>query len=198
MTGPRTILFRGIISRLNKDNVDTDTIIPKQFLTVTDRLGLGQFLFYYWRDDGGRCPRFFMREKNSVKASILLVKSNFGCGSSREHAPWALKQSGLRIIIGSSFAEIFYANCIRNGVLPVVLGKSLSSARIAPPESCNRRMGMVDLLSKRVVSNPDATWEFHLSPFYRISLLRGLTETSLILKSVDEIVCFEGKIKTLY
>lgn len=198
MSFGRTILFRGITSRLNKDNIDTDTIIPKQFLTVTDKLGLGQFLFYYWRADTNLRHHFFMLKRNNAKASVLLVKTNFGCGSSREHAPWALKQSGLSVIIGLSFAEIFYANCIRNGVLPIILGKTPSLSRFKILESYNRKMIVVNLLSKKVIMNPNSTWEFHLSPFYRVSLLRGLTGIKLILKSINEIAFFESKLKTLY
>src|SRR4026207_129179 len=113
----------GLIAPLNRANVDTDQIIPKQFLKRIERTGFGEFLFYDWRfrPEGGENPDFILNRPERRGTSVLLARKNFGCGSSREHAPWALQDYGFRTLIAPSFADIFYNNCFKNGMLPVVL-----------------------------------------------------------------------------
>ncbi len=135
----------GVVGPLNRPNVDTDQIIPKQFLKRIERTGFGEFAFYDWRylPDGSLNPDFELNRPGYEEARILVAGRNFGCGSSREHAPWALNEMGLRCIIASSFADIFYNNCIQNGMLPVVLPEDRVQELIkrAERESRERRCG---------------------------------------------------------
>lgn len=196
MSDFRLITHRGIVSYVGQDNIDTDIIIPKQFLVTTTNGNLGRHSFQQWREQalGGCC--FFLCQKPFAKTSVLVVRRNFGCGSSREHAPWSLRQCGFRVLIGISFAEIFYLNCIRNGLLPVTL-KEYQIEELRLVLSCHTRANIVvNLLAKTVLLNGLSGWAFQLASLYKVPLIRGSTNTSLTLKHVTEVLKYERLLKT--
>jgi 3-isopropylmalate/(R)-2-methylmalate dehydratase small subunit len=182
----RLILFRGVYATIRANNIDTDVIIPKQFLTITDKRGLGRHLFNDWRDDW-----FFLDQKHHTETKALVVTQNFGCGSSREHAPWSIKQAGIEIIIGYSFAEIFFMNCVRNGILPVVIEGLLLRKVLNSQVNTRRTHITAHLINQNIYINQNVMVTFVISPLYRISLLRGLKETSIILKQIIKVNLFE-------
>jgi len=157
----------GLVAPLDRVNVDTDQIIPKQFLKTIKRTGLREGLFFDWRkqQDETPDPSFFLNQPRYQGATILLTRDNFGCGSSREHAPWALLDQGFRCVIAASFADIFYNNCFQNGILPVVLDvqhiQSMMNAVIARPGY----QATVDLADQTVTTPEGATYRFSIDPF---------------------------------
>ena len=183
----------GLAVPLDRINVDTDQIIPKQFLKRIERTGFGQFLFYDWRFTGDGLPDrgFVLNEDRYRDATILVTGDNFGCGSSREHAPWALQDYGFRVIIAPSFADIFYNNCFKNGLLPVVLPgdtvrRMLRNAAEQHPYSVS-----VDL-ERQVVTEPGgASLPFEVDPFLRHFILEGLDEIGWTLQFEDDIAAYE-------
>ncbi len=198
------ITLDGLACPLDRATVDTDAIIPKQFLKSIKRSGFGPFLFDEWRyEDVGQpdmdCanrPRrkdFVLNQKRYQGAQILLARDNFGCGSSREHAPWAIEDYGFRAIIAPSFADIFFSNCYKNGVLPIV-----ASAEIVDQlfRECAAQEGYrlrVDL-ETQTVRNPIGEWfQFDITPHRKHCLLNGLDEIGLTLRHADEIKAFEKK-----
>ena len=185
----------GVVGPLNRPNVDTDQIIPKQFLKRTERTGYGQFLFYDWRylPDGSPNPDFELNRPGYEGASILVTGRNFGCGSSREHAPWALNEMGFRCIIASSFADIFYNNCIQNGMLPVVLPEDRVQELIKRAERKPGYRLTVNLENQTIYDSEGFEDVFEIDPFVRERLLSGLDEIGLTLKVEDEITAFEDK-----
>ncbi len=190
---PFTILTSKV-APLDAQNVDTDQIIPKQFLKRVERTGYGRFLFYDWRYlDDGRTPNpdFEMNAPQYKDARILLTKDNFGCGSSREHAPWALKDYGFRCVIAVSFADIFYNNCFNNGLLPVVLQTAevdrLFDAARGDPEY---RL-TVDLANQRVVKPDGSQIDFEIGPGRKKMLLKGLDRIGLTLEHETAITEYE-------
>ncbi len=179
--------LNGIVAALDRENVDTDQIIPKQFLKRIERTGYGQFLFHDWRSE----PDFELNLPAFSGATILLVGANFGCGSSREHAPWALRDYGFRAVIAPSFADIFYSNCLHNGMLPVRLAQTTVRKlfdRVAAQPGCRLEVD----LHRCVVSDADG-WRstFEIEPFHRHCLLNGLDAISLTLQHEDRIREFE-------
>ncbi|MXY48195.1 MAG: 3-isopropylmalate dehydratase small subunit [Gemmatimonadetes bacterium] len=183
----------GLAVPLDRINVDTDQIIPKQFLKRIERTGFGQFLFYDWRftGDGSPDPGFVLNEDRYRDATILLTGDNFGCGSSREHAPWALQDYGFRVIIAPSFADIFYNNCFKNGLLPVVLPgdtvrRMLRYAAEQHPYSIS-----VDLEEQVVAEPRGASHRFEVDPFLRHFILKGLDEIGWTLQYEDDIAAYE-------
>jgi 3-isopropylmalate/(R)-2-methylmalate dehydratase small subunit len=186
----------GIVAALDRANVDTDQIIPKQFLKRVERTGFGPALFYDWRylADGAPNPAFELNQPRASGASILLAGPNFGCGSSREHAPWALGEYGFRAILAESFADIFFANCCQNGMLPVVL----NSGEIG---ELFRRYGAaagpyrltVDLPGNRVTDEAGFSASFTLDGYRRESLLNGLDQIGRTLVNEPEIAAFERR-----
>ncbi|MDE2848368.1 MAG: 3-isopropylmalate dehydratase small subunit [Gemmatimonadota bacterium] len=183
----------GLAVPLDRINVDTDQIIPKQFLKRIERTGFGQFLFYDWRftGDGSPDPGFVLNEDRYRDATILLTGDNFGCGSSREHAPWALQDYGFRVIIAPSFADIFYNNCFKNGLLPVVLPgdtvrRMLRNAAEQRPYSIS-----VDLEEQVVAEPRGASHRFEVDPFLRHFILKGLDEIGWTLQYEDDIAAYE-------
>ena len=186
----------GVVAPLDRVNVDTDQIIPKQFLKRIERTGFGQFLFFDWRlnDDGSANPDFELNRPGYEGASVLVTGANFGSGSSREHAPWALLDYGFRCIIAPSFADIFYSNCFQNGVLPVVLpeetvGRIIASAQAQPGYEIT-----VDLEQQRVWDETeDIVATFEIDAFRRHSLLNGLDDIGLTLQHEDKISAFEAR-----
>lgn len=179
----------GLVATLDRVDVDTDQIIPKQFLKRIERTGFGECLFYDWRflDDGTPNPNFELNQPRFKGASILLARANFGCGSSREHAPWALLDYGFRSIIAPSFADIFYNNCFKNGMLPVALSYE-QVERLFQEAAGNVEYELtVDLQRQWVTGDSGLRFSFEVDPFRRECLLRGLDDIGLTLQHEDKI-----------
>ncbi len=186
----------GTVMPINRVNVDTDQIIPKQFLKRIERTGFGQFLFNDWRylEDGSPNPDFILNKPGYEDASVLVGGRNFGCGSSREHAPWALQDYGFRCIIAPGFADIFYNNCFQNGVLPVVLPEDVVDQILEKAESNPGFKLTVDLKGKRVWDeDEEIVAEFDIEEFRRYLLLNGLDDIGLTLEHGGDIDAFESR-----
>ncbi|MFD1008018.1 MULTISPECIES: 3-isopropylmalate dehydratase small subunit [Oceanisphaera] len=186
----------GIAAPLDEANVDTDQIIPKQFLQKVTRSGFGQHLFHDSRflDEAGRQPNpeFVLNQAPFDKAVILLARENFGCGSSREHAPWALADFGLQAVIAPSFADIFYGNAINNGMVPVRLADAEVDALFAYVKTNNDAQVTVDLEAQQVRAG-DLNFSFEIDEFRRYCLLNGLDSIGLTLQHQEQIDSFEAK-----
>ena len=174
------------------NNVDTDQIIPARYLKVTDKAGLGAVLFSDWRynTDGSPKPEFVLNTPNAEGAQILLAGDNFGCGSSREHAPWALTGYGFRAVVSTSFADIFRSNALKNGLLPIVLEPAAHAKLIAAPGFQIR----VDLESQTVTLPDGGTAKFPIESFSRYCLMNGVDELGFLLQQADAIAAFESKV----
>jgi 3-isopropylmalate/(R)-2-methylmalate dehydratase small subunit len=186
----------GVVAPLEALNVDTDQIIPKQFLKRVERTGYGPFLFYDWRylDDGETPnPHFEINAPRYHGASILLTKENFGCGSSREHAPWALSNYGFRVILAPSFADIFYNNCFNNGMLPIRLPSETVDALFDEVRNQEGYQLTVDLPSQTITKPDGETIPFDLDPFLKERLLEGLDQVGLTLRHEDRIADYEKR-----
>ena len=184
----------GIVAPMDRVDVDTDQIIPKQFLKRIERTGFGQFLFFDWRfqDDGTPNPEFTLNRPGYEGASILVAGRNFGTGSSREHAPWALLDYGFKCIIAPSFADIFYSNCFQNGILPLVLPQETVDRITAAAARESGYSLTVDLEAQRVWdSDEEVVADFEIDPFRRESLLKGLDDIGLTLQVEHKIDAFE-------
>lgn len=188
------IKHTGIVAPLDRSNVDTDAIIPKQFLKRIERSGFGKFLFYEFRfDEEGKDIEDFVLNLPKYKgASILLSRANFGCGSSREHAPWALEDYGFKAIIASSFADIFYNNCFNNGILPVKLSSEEIETLFQKTETIEGYKIKIDLEEKKVKDNTGLEFSFDVEDFKRTKLLNGYDDISLTLLKEEEISKFEA------
>ncbi|MNM29704.1 3-isopropylmalate dehydratase small subunit [Clostridium intestinale] len=188
------IKHTGIVAPLDRSNVDTDAIIPKQFLKRIERSGFGKFLFYEFRfDEEGKDIEDFVLNLPKYKgASILLSRANFGCGSSREHAPWALEDYGFKAIIASSFADIFYNNCFNNGILPVKLSSEEIEALFQKTETIEGYKIEIDLEEKKVKDNTGLEFSFDVEDFKRTKLLNGYDDISLTLLKEEDISKFEA------
>ncbi|MBM4139462.1 MAG: 3-isopropylmalate dehydratase small subunit [Nitrospira sp.] len=187
----------GLVAPLDRVNVDTDQIIPKQFLKTIKRTGLRDGLFFDWRKrkDGSPDPEFFLNQARYQGAAILLTRDNFGCGSSREHAPWALLDQGFRCVIAPSFADIFYNNCFQNGILPVVLkGDEVLSLMIEVTETMGYAL-TVDLGQQTVTTLRGTAYRFDIDPFRKDCLYRGLDSISLTLQYETAITAYEQRRK---
>jgi 3-isopropylmalate/(R)-2-methylmalate dehydratase small subunit len=185
----------GRVAGLPRANVDTDQIIPKQFLKRIERTGFGPSLFYDWRyrADGSPDPAFELNRPEAAGASILVAGANFGCGSSREHAPWALQDYGFRSIIAPSFADIFYGNCCQNGLLPVVLRDDEAAELLRRAEVAHGYVLTVDLVETRVSDENGFAAEFTIDPYRREMLLRGLDEIGRTLERDGAITEYERR-----
>ena len=185
----------GIVAPFARTNIDTDAIIPKQFLKRIERSGFGQFLFFEWHfDEGGtEIPSFILNREPWRKASILLAQANFGCGSSREHAPWALQDFGFRVILAPSFADIFYNNCFKNGMLPIRLGEDAINDLFARVEAAAGYSLTVDLGAKKITGSDGLTIPFDLDEDRRQFLLQGLDEIGMTLNHESAITAYERK-----
>ncbi|MDX6446910.1 MAG: 3-isopropylmalate/(R)-2-methylmalate dehydratase small subunit [Blastocatellia bacterium] len=183
----------GLVVSLDRSNVDTDQIIPKQFLKRIERTGFGEFLFYDWRvlPDGQPDPNFPLNEPRYQGASILIAGTNFGCGSSREHAPWSLADYGFRAIIAPSFADIFANNCLKNGLLPITLDEAEVAELMRRARQIKDYSATVDLESKTVKDDHDFSASFEIDDFQRHCLLEGLDDIGLTLQHESEITRFE-------
>lgn len=184
---------RGLVAPLDRANVDTDQIIPKQFLKRIERTGFGEFLFYDWRylPDGQPNPSFVLNEPRYQGASILVAGKNFGCGSSREHAPWALSEFGFRAIIAPSFADIFANNCFKNGMLPIVLTGEQVQEIMRRAQQQEGYQLTVDLERQTVEDSKGLSILFVVGEFQRYCLLEGLDDIGLTLKHEDAIQAYE-------
>jgi len=183
----------GLVLPLDRSDVDTDQIIPKQFLKRIERTGFGQFLFYDWRfrEDGTPNPDFILNNPQYRGASVLLTRRNFGCGSSREHAPWALADYGFRVLIAPSFADIFYNNSLKNGLLPVRLAEELVDELF---RRCQQKPGYhltIDLEACLVTDDSGFSAAFEIDPFRRRCLLQGLDDIGLTLQYEEKILAYE-------
>ena len=189
------VKIKGLVATLDRVNVDTDQIIPKQFLKRIERTGYGQFLFYDWRlnEDGSPKPDFELNAPQFKGASILLTRDNFGCGSSREHAPWALLDYGFRSILAPSFADIFYNNCFKNGMLPVRLPQDQISELFEWVGANSGAQLTVDLESQ-TLSGDSLEYPFEVDPFRRECLLKGLNDIDLTLQDEEQIREYESKL----
>ena len=198
------IVHEGLVAPLDRSNVDTDAIIPKQFLKSIKRSGFGPNAFDEWRylDKGEpgmdnsqrpRNPNFVLNQERYQGASILLVRVNFGCGSSREHAPWALQDCGFRALIGESFADIFFNNCFKNGVLPIVLPKAEIDDLFELTEHTRRFKLKIDLAAQLVVRPNGLAVPFQVDAFRKESLLNGWDDIGLTLRHADKIREFEER-----
>lgn len=183
----------GLVVALDRDNVDTDQIIPKQFLKRIERTGFGEYLFFDWahRPDGEINPGFVLNEPRYKGASILVTGRNFGCGSSREHAAWALLEHGFRVIVAPSFADIFVSNCFQNGIAPIELpgeqaAEILQRSRRLPGYALN-----VDLRTQNLWDDQGFSTSFQMNEFRRHCLVEGLDDIALTLKREGEIARFE-------
>lgn len=183
----------GLVVPLDRANVDTDQIIPKQFLKRVERTGFGEFLFYDWRfgSDGQPDPSFPLNESRYQGASILIAGKNFGCGSSREHAPWSLADFGFRAIIAPSFADIFANNCMKNGLLPVTLNDAEVAELMRRARQIKDYCASVDLESKSVTDAHGFAATFEIDDFQRHCLLEGLDDIGLTLQHESDITRFE-------
>jgi 3-isopropylmalate/(R)-2-methylmalate dehydratase small subunit len=186
---------RGRVAALHRTNVDTDQIIPKQFLKRIERTGFGPFLFYDWRFDteGRERSEFELNHPAARGATILLTGANFGCGSSREHAPWALQDYGFRAIIAPSFADIFYGNCCQNGLLPVTLPEGEVRVLARRAETADDYQVSVDLVSRRVRDGQGFDAAFAFDEYRREMLLEGLDELGRTLLEESRIAAFERR-----
>ena len=186
-------VVEGRVAPLDRCNVDTDQIIPKQFLKRIERTGFGEFLFFDWRRnaDGTLNESFVLNDDRYKGASILVAGANFGCGSSREHAPWALADFGFRAIIASSFADIFSNNCTKNGMLPVVLSEAEVDEILKRASNTPGYELTIDLVEREVRDRDGFRASFEIGDFQRNCLLEGLDDIGLTLKYEGAIVAFE-------
>ena len=186
---------KGLVAPLDRTNVDTDQIIPKQFLKRIERSGYGQFLFYDWRylAEGKLDPSFVLNHPRYAGASILVAGKNFGCGSSREHAPWALLDYGFRAIIAPSFADIFATNCTKNGVLPVVLSEAEVAELVLRTTQVEGYFLTIDLEKREVRDQSGFLERFEIDDFKRTFLMEGWDDTGLTLQHEDDITLYEQR-----
>tara|TARA_B100000212_G_scaffold119299_1_gene89173 strand:- start:49 stop:645 length:597 start_codon:yes stop_codon:yes gene_type:complete len=188
--------LKSIPSYLSLQNIDTDMIIPKQFLKTIKRTGLGKSLFYEMRyDESGNLNKDFVLNKHPYnKSKILVAGKNFGCGSSREHAPWALLDFGIRCVISSSFADIFYNNCFKNGILPIVVDESL----IEEISEYSKRKEEISVdLAKQEIKYGNKLTKFKIDEFKKKCLLNGLDDIDLSLSKINDITNYEKKLSNL-
>lgn len=184
----------GIVAPVDRVNVDTDAIIPKQFLKRIERTGFGQFLFYEWRfDEKGENlnPDFEMNKDRYKGASVLISRANFGCGSSREHAPWAIQDYGFKVIVAPSFADIFYNNCFKNGILPIKLSEEQVEELFQRTAQHEGYQLKIDLQSKTLSDDHGLSWSFELDEHRRQYLLQGLDDIGLTLQHEQAIYSYE-------
>jgi 3-isopropylmalate/(R)-2-methylmalate dehydratase small subunit len=189
------IKHSGIVASLDRVNVDTDQIIPKQFLKNIERTGFGRFLFYDWRftPDGSINPDFELNQARFQGASVLVTRANFGCGSSREHAPWALQDYGFQAIIAPSFADIFYNNCFKNGMLPVRLSEQEVEEIFRRAREEEGYSLTVDLSRQWITDESGLRMGFEVDPFRRECLLKGLDDIGLTLEHEAQITQYESR-----
>ena len=186
---------KGIVALLNAQHVDTDQIIPKQFLKRVERTGFGQFLFFDWRylEDGKTPnPKFELNKPRYKGASVLLTRDNFGCGSSREHAPWSIMEYGFKVILAPSFADIFYNNCFKNGMLPIILPAAEIDKLFQEVEKQEGYKLSIDLEKQTIKTPSGRTISFDVNEFRKHCLLNGLDDIGLTLQHEAKIAAYEA------
>src|SRR5690554_1748936 len=186
----------GLVCPLNRANIDTDQIIPKQFLKRIERSGFGQFLFYHWRfdDDGNKRPDFPLNDSKYKDATILLAGDNFGCGSSREHAPWSILDYGFRIVIAPSFADIFYNNSLKNGIVPIALDEKQIEKWLEEGEKSELVL-TVDLEKQVITDGNKNEFSFEIPDYHRNNLINGWDEIALTLQKDAQITAYEKAVQ---
>ena len=191
----KMMVYSGHAVILGRDHIDTDQIIPKQFLKRIERTGFGQFLFFDWRfnKDGSENTDFELNQPENKGATILIGGENFGCGSSREHAPWALGDYGFKVIIATSFADIFYQNCLQNGIIPIALSPN-KIAELKEEVQHNQLSITVDLPQQVLATNGAFHATFDIHPYWKTMIINGWDEISLTLQYEDYIQKYEQKI----
>ncbi len=189
-----------VAALMNRSNVDTDQIIAKQFLKKVERTGFGQHLFHDWRynEDGTPNPEFELNNPKFEGAKILVAGDNFGCGSSREHAPWAIDDFGFNTIISTSFADIFYNNCFKNGILPIVVDADTLKALMSEISANEGVAFTVDLVNQKVSTPGGIELSFEIDGFRKNNLLEGLDDIGLTLAQTDKIDSYETKHKEMF
>ena len=194
----RFTTLTGIAAPMPLVNIDTDMIIPKQFLKTIERSGLGKNLFDEMRytQDGAEIPEFVLNQPAYRKSQIIIAGDNFGCGSSREHAPWALLDFGIRCVIATSFADIFFNNCFKNGILPVVLPQEAVDHLMDDAKKGENARVTVDLESQTVTSSDGKTFAFEVDAFKKHCLLNGLDDIGLTMEKAASIDAYEAKTAT--
>jgi 3-isopropylmalate/(R)-2-methylmalate dehydratase small subunit len=185
----------GMVMPLDRVNVDTDQMVPKQFLKALTKEGFGRILFYDWRYLPGEKPNpdFVLNFPRYKGASVLLARANFGCGSSREHAPWGVKDYGFRVILAPSYADIFYNNCFKNGILPVTLGEEEVEELFKRTNASVGYQLTADLPNQMVSDSSGLKFSFDIDPFRKKVLLKGLDDIGLTLEHEPDITAFEKK-----
>lgn len=183
--------INSVITPLNQKNVDTDQIISKEFLKRIERTGFGKYLFYHWRFDANDQPikDFVLNDERYKESTILVAHDNFGCGSSREHAPWSILDYGFRVVIAPSFADIFYNNCMKNGILPIKLSVSEVEALLSKVVY----NVAVNLEAQTVTGEDGVVYSFDIDPYQKKMLLNGWDEISLTFQYEDKIKAYEDK-----
>lgn len=187
--------FTGLVMPMDRTNIDTDAIIPKQFLKRIERSGFGQFAFYEFRYDEKDKPikDSIFNQERFKNASILIARANFGCGSSREHAPWALADYGFQVIIAPSYADIFFNNCFNNAILPIKLENDIMDVLFENTERIEGYSLSIDLENQKISDNQGFHAAFDISPFHKHKLLNGLDDIGLTLLKEDKIEAYEKK-----
>jgi len=187
-------IVNSVITPLDRKNVDTDQIISKEFLKRIERTGFGQFLFYHWRFDtqGNEIPDFVLNKPEFKNSKILVAQDNFGCGSSREHAPWAILDYGFNVVIAPSFADIFHNNCFKNGILPIKLTEAECDEILAKGHDKPYTME-VNLETQTVTGEDGTVYKFNIDSYYKETLLNGWDEIALTIKYEEQIAAYEAK-----
>ena len=187
--------LEGIAAPMPLINIDTDMLIPKQFLKTIKRTGLGENLFFEMRYDqnGNEIKDFVLNREHYKNASIIVGGANFGCGSSREHAPWALKDFGIKCIISISFADIFFNNCFKNGILPIIVSEEIHQNLMKDAEVERTSYMKIDLENQKIIRNNEDQVDFEVDEFKKYCLLNGLDDIGLTLQKSDKILAFEKK-----
>lgn len=185
--------FTGLVMPMDRTNIDTDAIIPKQFLKRIERTGFGEYLFYEFRYDEQNQPILdtIFDQPRYKDVSILIARANFGCGSSREHAPWALEDYGFKVIIAPSFADIFHNNCFNNGILPIILDNSKLDILFNNTNEISGYSLTINLDEQTITDGKNFDLSFEIDPFYKNKLLNGLDDIGLTLLKEDLITAYE-------
>ncbi len=186
-------IVNSIYAPLDRKNVDTDQIISKEFLKRIERTGFGQFLFHHWRFDeqGNEITDFVLNKPEYKNAEILVAQDNFGCGSSREHAPWAILDYGFRVVIAPSFADIFHNNCFKNGILPIKLTEAECDELLE--QGLAKAQAIEVNLEAQTVTTASKVYHFNMDPYYKEMLLNGWDEIALTFKYEEQITAYEAK-----
>ena len=189
------VKFSGIAAPMPLINIDTDMLIPKQFLKTIKRTGLGENLFFEMRYDtnGSLIKDFILNKDHYSSASIIVAGDNFGCGSSREHAPWALKDFGIKCVISTSFADIFFNNCFKNGILPIILSDDDREVLMEDAKILENSQMTIDLDNQKIIRKEGDSIDFDVDEFKKYCLLNGLDDIGLTLKNSQKIAEFEKK-----